>query len=638
VLLVVAFHAKVPGFSGGFVGVDVFFVLSGYLITALLVKEVERTGSIDLVQFYARRARRLLPASAIVLVTTLLVSRYVLAPVEMETVSRTARATAVYLSNVWFLRNAADYFGSAAETNPFLHTWSLAVEEQFYFVWPVLILLAMKAQPTRHRLVRILSSVTALSIAGSVWLTYTNQPWAFFMSPARAWEFGIGGLASVASLPFSTTRPRLIHAGGLVGVALILLSALLLNSSILFPGFAALVPVTGTVLALVGGSGSQDRILGRLLGSGILQVLGRLSYSWYLWHWPFLVWAAVISPDLSVFGRAVVAVGSLLAAAVAYRLVENPIRFQGWLVARPRFSVLVAVIMTLTSFGVAKQIGALSQSDAKSPRQRAYTEAARDYVWVLREGGACNLTGFFSVPRECVFGDSTASRTLVLTGDSHAAHWLPALEKIARANGFRIVLLQQNSCPTPRLAVYQASLQREFTECTEFREAVIARILELHPSAVILGNATHSYVIGRHANGAAQRFTPEEWTAGQRRTLQTLDSAKIRTVLLHDTPRSSFNVPVCLARATALGRDPEAQCAIDRRHALDLAVYTAEANAVKGLPVSTVLNLNSLLCDRSRCAPVIDGLVVYRDETHLTRTFSLHLADRLAARLLPLIP
>jgi peptidoglycan/LPS O-acetylase OafA/YrhL len=195
VLLVVAFHAQISLWRGGFLGVDVFFVLSGYLITGLLLRDLEVNGKLDLIGFYARRARRLLPASALVVAFTVVTGTLLLSPIEQARYSKTALATTLYVSNVWFVRQASNYFAPETDTNPLLHTWSLAVEEQFYLLWPALVWIGFRLFRSRQGLCKFLAVVSALSLVACIWLTRTNQPWAFFGSPARAWEFGLGGIA-----------------------------------------------------------------------------------------------------------------------------------------------------------------------------------------------------------------------------------------------------------------------------------------------------------------------------------------------------------------------------------------------------------------------------------------------------------
>src|SRR5271166_5548935 len=244
VLLVSLFHCDVPGFSGGFVGVDVFFVLSGYLITGLLVAEVKKTSRLSLLHFYARRVRRLLPASALTLVVTLLMAAVILAPQELLFTGRAARATALYVSNIFFSLNSAGYFAPDVKSNPLLHTWSLAVEEQFYLFWPLLIILGLQVWRSRKALLALLSGLTLISLGVCVWSTARGGTFAFYELPARAWEFGIGGLAVL--LPRGTLK---LSSGwwsalGWLGILAILGSAHFIGDNN-FPGWIALFPVMG---------------------------------------------------------------------------------------------------------------------------------------------------------------------------------------------------------------------------------------------------------------------------------------------------------------------------------------------------------------------------------------------------------
>jgi peptidoglycan/LPS O-acetylase OafA/YrhL len=250
VCLVIAFHSSPKRFHGGFIGVDVFFVLSGYLITGLLVREIEYTGRLSLTGFYARRARRLLPAAALVLLVTLLACSLFLSPLQQYRLGSSGSNTALYFSNFWFLGQSIDYFAPGIGNNPFLHTWSLAVEEQFYLVWPALVLLGMHGRRPRRTLLVIMVLIASGSLALSVWFTKTLPPWAFFSPAARAWEFAIGGIALLLA-PQEVRVSRLIRAAASwLGLAAILAAAALVKGQSGWPGWHALIPVLGTAAIL----------------------------------------------------------------------------------------------------------------------------------------------------------------------------------------------------------------------------------------------------------------------------------------------------------------------------------------------------------------------------------------------------
>jgi peptidoglycan/LPS O-acetylase OafA/YrhL len=299
ILLVVAFHAGVSWMSGGFVGVDVFFVLSGFLITGLLAREVTSTGDVDLGEFYARRARRLLPAFLVVVIATIALALWIYAPIDQRPIAAHARNVALHYGNVAFAREAVDYHASSG--NPFLHTWSLAVEEQFYIIWPLLFVVLARlenGEPTTARMTRRLGigiAVTgALSFIVSLWLTRAAQPWAFFGMPTRIWEFALGGLISFDAArlsKISTKSGTLLQASGLAAIAG---ASLFYNQATPYPGLAAVVPVLGTAALLVGGMATPAGAITRGLGTSVLRWFGRVSYSWYLWHWPLVGLGAVI--------------------------------------------------------------------------------------------------------------------------------------------------------------------------------------------------------------------------------------------------------------------------------------------------------------------------------------------------------
>lgn len=249
VLLVVLFHSRVPGFSGGFIGGDVFFALSGYLITGIILNEIAQRGKLSFRNFYARRARRLLPAAGLVVVFTLLLILFMYSPLELAKYAKWGSYT--YASNYMFLRDVSNYFASDVSTNPYLHAWSLAVEEQFYLFWPGLITLTLIATKARRHLAMVLVVMSAVSLAMCIWLTYYRAPWALFSLPTRAWEFGLGGLGFMLPTELLVRRKNLVTAIGWLGFLAVVAGAFLFTPQTAFPGFSALLPVLGTIAILL---------------------------------------------------------------------------------------------------------------------------------------------------------------------------------------------------------------------------------------------------------------------------------------------------------------------------------------------------------------------------------------------------
>ena len=350
VVLVVAFHAGVGLVGGGFVGVDVFFVLSGFLITGLLVDEISRTGTISLGDFYARRVRRLLPLATLVLAATAAATYALIPPIDRKGVAADIVGSALWSANWRFAAESTQYMADT-DKSPVLHYWSLAVEEQFYVVWPLLLLLlvggtglALRAWPVAFRRIAL---ALGLVIAGSLWLSWTQtdagSTFAYFGLHTRAWELGVGAALALVRPMLPLLTRRAAEAAALVGVAMVLGSAVLMDESTPFPGTAALVPVLGTALLVAAGARLPDGLVSSSLSRPAARYVGRISYAWYLWHWPVLVlatarWGEVTMADdgaasthasWSVVTLAVTL--SFVLAALSHHLVEQPLRQAGFL-------------------------------------------------------------------------------------------------------------------------------------------------------------------------------------------------------------------------------------------------------------------------------------------------------------------
>jgi peptidoglycan/LPS O-acetylase OafA/YrhL len=342
VLLVLCFHAELGPFTGGYIGVDVFFVVSGFLITSLLLAELQRTGSIRLARFWSRRARRLLPASSLVIVTTLLVGTTVLDPLSLTDLSRDALAAATFTINIVLAWRENDYLAADLAPSPLLHFWSLALEEQFYLVWPLL--LQLVAGYRHHRRAAVAGLIVVawpISFAAAMVLTPRNQPWAFFSLSTRAWELLTG--AALAFLVLHAQRlPAVVRAAlSWMGLAAIVAAAVHFDLATRFPGPAALVPVGATAAVILGGP-----LLGRgpvgLLNLRPMTWVGQRSYSIYLWHWPALVLVEAELGPLAAWERVATLLASVAIAAVTYRILENPVRHWKWLAAEARRGLLMA--------------------------------------------------------------------------------------------------------------------------------------------------------------------------------------------------------------------------------------------------------------------------------------------------------
>ena len=631
VLIVVLFHCGIPGFSGGFVGVDVFFVLSGYLITGLLVAEIQKTSKLSLLQFYARRARRLLPASALTLVVTLLIGAIILAPKELDWAGHAARASALYISNIFFDKNAGNYFASDVKSNPMLHTWSLAVEEQFYLFWPLLILLGLRVWRSMKALVTVLSGLTIISLGTGVWFTANEGTFAFYELPARAWEFGIGGLAVL--LPRGTLKIPFGWwlAFGWLGIFAILGSAHFILGDTSFPGWIALIPVMGTVAALIAGAEHPRRGVGVVLYSDPLQMLGRLSYSWYLWHWPFLVFSAALLPNISIAGKTAAAAASLAVAGISHHFVEDPIRFHPSLLKRPALSLCLAATVTLCSLGAAFLSIWFAVHLANEPEMKTITAAIDDIARFERQQCVTSQRQSPEV-KTCRFGDTSSGITIVLFGDSHAMSWFKPLQRIAESNGWKLVTVVKYACSafdirSPGTPVVDRAA------CASWRAEALQQIVALRPSIVFIVNST-SYLGHKEL---AMGFSLDELQNGTRRTLETLTAGGLRVVVMRDNPYFTYDIPNCLARSARHSWYPGGSCEADQSIVLNPAVFESEKAGARGLSNVHFIDITDRLCQRDICRTVQGDTVIYQDNHHLTGNFTKSLMAVLEVELLAIL-
>jgi peptidoglycan/LPS O-acetylase OafA/YrhL len=631
ILIVVLFHCGLPGFPGGFVGVDVFFVLSGFLITGLLVKEIQNTSQLSLLQFYARRARRLLPASALTLMVTLLVGAMILAPHELDLAGHASRAASLYVSNIFFDHNAGDYFAADVKANPLLHTWSLGVEEQFYFFWPLLVSMTLVWWRSMRALTMVLLGLTVLSLTIGIWSTTNRSTFAFYELPARAWEFGMGGLAVLLPRTRLKLPIGLWLVFGWLGILAIVGSSHFIVGEIDFPGWVAIIPVVGTVMALIGGTEHPNRGAGAMLSSAPFQVLGRLSYSWYLWHWPFIVFAAALFPNISIVGKIVAASASLGIAAVSYHFVEHPIRYHSSLLKRPALSVCLAAVVTVCSLGAALLAMRFAGQLANEPQMQTITAAINDITRLPRQKCVSDLQS--SDVKVCDFGDMSSGINIVLFGDSHAIQWFNPLEQIATSNGWKLTTVVKSACASFDIQPLNQRDGNLAAACSSWRAEALRRIIAVQPKIVFIANSTSrlgnrsTYFGDGDMTESAMILALDNLQEATRRALQSLMG--MRVVLMRDTPYFSYDIPTCLARSIRHVWYPGGSCEADRSIVLNAAVFESEQAGARGLSNVHFIDVTDRICERDICRPVQRDTPIYRDHHHLTGAF----ADSLMAAL-----
>ncbi len=375
VILVVLDHARIGPFHGGFIGVDVFFVISGFLITGLLLSEADRRGRVSLLDFYARRAKRILPAATLVLAATVVAGYFLLSGIQAIRLFKDTIWATFFAANIKFARDETDYFAQDDAIPPIQHYWSLAVEEQFYLVWPLIVLLLVALFRSRGRARRaVVLAIAAISVASFAWAVYAvgdNPRGAYFSTPARAWELGLGAATAAAVLRLRRLPPGLLAAASWAGVAMIGFAALTFTGATRVPGAPAVLPVLGTALLLGGGTAAAAWGPQRALAVLPMRWVGDRSYSFYLWHWPALIMVGVVWRTPVGWLGLLVSLAALALSDLSYRFVENPFRDRAFFKPRLRgIALYPASVAHPGADGLRGPLGA---------RQRAQREAPGDH-------------------------------------------------------------------------------------------------------------------------------------------------------------------------------------------------------------------------------------------------------------------
>jgi len=578
-ILVLLFHAHVVG--GGYIGVDIFYVISGYLITGLIIREIEERGALDFKAFYLRRIKRLLPTSFSILMVTALTAWYFYPGTMREELGRHIFAAAVYVSNFLFAFWQMDYQNLNAVPPVVVHFWSLAVEEQFYLFWPVIVLLAYKLGG-RRRLFQVIGLITVASFLFSLYLTEASPIWAFYSLPTRAWELGIGAL--LLAIP---KKYKLSSIYPWVALALILYSTFFYTEKTPFPGTAAIAPVLGTAIAIASIS-SWPRTFNFFSNLRVTQWLGEISYPLYLWHWPLLVIPMVyFGRGLSIFERVIAILATLLLADLTHRYIEQPLRH---ISLSPKKIVLGAIAASMIATGTGLAISATANNTITLSTGETYslTEIMTKPQVYLDD---CHVNNGETESGECSYGPAS-DRKIVLFGDSHAAQWMPVLEQMAYEQKFTLISLTKSACPGAAVAKVESG-EYKSADCDQWRSNSIARIQSLKPYAVLVSGMQHFELPSEYA-------TRSQWLReGQIKTFNALKGSSENIIYISDTPHPIRDIPSCIAAGRA-----------DRCN-------TTEPSPAIFSPGWKQINPTSWFCAQT-CPAVMNGVVVYRDASHIT--------------------
>ena len=588
ILPVLLFHAHVPGFSGGYVGVDIFFVISGYLITGIIAREVDQ-GRFSILRFYERRFRRIMPALALMMLAVLSASAWLYLPGDLASVPKSALAATFFVSNLWFFTDTG-YFAGGADVKPLLHTWSLAVEEQYYIGFPILLMLLARACPRWRNLV--VASIAILSISLSVFMQRDTSGFAFYLLPTRAWELLAGALLALGCVPAIRQRwaREAIAWGGMVAIVL---AVACYDRDTLFPGIAALAPVLGAA-ALIHAAPCTSA--GRLLGWRPLVGVGLVSYSLYLWHWPLIVFTEYAT-DLPLAGATRIAVmaASLIAATLSWRFVERPFRDSHRIAAAAifRFTAGAMALIGVLSLALLATDGWPSRL---GPHVLALAAACHD---ISPQRGRCHDI-YARGAQPCVLGAATRADAM-LWGDSHGVELAYALSLAARAQGRSLIERTTSSCP-PVLG-YDAKDPR----CAAANRVAFDAI-RADPALKRI------YLAAFWANGD---FDDPGFVAKLDRTIAAIRAEGREVVLIGPVPPQPFDVPRHLAHLARAGHLAEAH-GVDRtwveaRTVHLRALFTRwQAKGVR------LIDPIAALCATGRCAIEQAGRPLYFDSHHLS--------------------
>jgi peptidoglycan/LPS O-acetylase OafA/YrhL len=657
--LVLVYHLMPDRLPGGFAGVDVFFVISGFLIIGLLTRQMRRTGQVRLIDFYARRIKRLIPAATVVLLAVVAGTLVLLPIARWPAIMREVAASALNVQNWLLAFVSADYAHATAAASPVQHYWSLSVEEQFYLVIPLVLLLSAVVARGKHTMRWVFASVaviTAASLLYSALATSVPPAGAYFITPTRMWELGLGGLTAMVA---HRVRLRLVWRLllGWGGLTAVVLSAFVLSTGMAFPGWIALLPTLGTVAVIVAGIGTHRRRgyeAATLLGLQPLRYLGDISYSLYLWHWPVIVFVLERSggDHLTLLQGVKVLAASLILAVLTKHGVEDPFRkprrrrlrttyFFGaglvavslaatavpWPMAQGHLDALVAASKNVNETHPdvqAARPGESSPTTAGAALTPDPAIAEQDMAAAWSDG--CATTDLKAAPAasdKCVYGNKQAPKTMVLVGDSHMTMFSTPLIRFAESNrAWRVKLLTHDGCAFGDLPPDRSGYPLRL--CADKAYELVSQLVAMKPDLVV----TTGYTLGDEVEDGVRVWPRhDEFVAGYRKVLSPLAQAGIPIAAIHDVPHMTTHTPRCLQR------NPGRSAACDATRDAAVGRQTDPLiEAVQDLPGTRTVDLTDWLCTPAVCPAVVGNVVVYRDN-HLTDTYARTLTGPLVERL-----
>ena len=638
ILLVILSHVGVSWFDGGFIGVDIFFVMSGYLITGLLLKEIYRTGTVNFLAFYAARLKRLLPALLFMVLITALLAMTFLSPFEHESQATSAGYATIWLSNVYFAFEKLDYFAPNADENMYLHTWSLGVEEQFYLIWPILVMSFLGAwrwqrvQRNLERLLWFMIGVIIICLMVSIYLSYAEPALGFYLMPSRAWQFALGAFAllwpvwlgqkrvTISGLELSSSVVRIVHIGGWLGLVGIVVSSLTIHSNMTYPSFWAVIPSLGAALVLVAGSVKGFSSVSVLLSIKPMLWIGKISYSWYLWHWSILVFGNKVFQHENSVSQWNLILVSLVFAIFSYFIVELPIRKNRYLSSKPKVTLISSLIVMVSVFALFSGWKQLAKGWVDAPDQAIFRQVYNDLP--ITYSMKCDDWYRSSELKFCMFGNPKAEHTVVLIGDSIGAQWSPAIARRYVRKNWRFIVLTKSSCTMIDEPYFYKRIGRVYTECVDWRNAAVKWIKDNQPDVVFMGSAN-------------TRFEKDQWIGGTRRILEQWSPVVNNIHIIRATPALYVDGPACLSRQQWQQEMLPAwlrigsNCSSIFNDTYSEKVYAWLMEASKYFENVSIINMDPIVCPENKCSAVQNGRAVYRDTMHLSKSYVWSVSDLL---------
>lgn len=634
IIMVVLWHTGILNIHDGVV---VSFVLSGYLIGRQLFREIGDTGKVSLGKFWARRMRRLVPGMAIVVVTTIAFSWFFASPLRFRDYVTDGLSSAFSLLNWRLAENGTDYFANNGSQSPYQHFWSLSIEEQFYLVAPLLLVavawLSRKLFKNRALVVAALVSIIGGSFYLSVVQTQSDQPLAYFGTHTRAWELAVGLLLALGAERLSRMNLTVAAIMSWLGLAVLIGTGMLITNHTALPGYADAGPVLGAAMVLAGGCANPRFGAEWLLRRKPFDVIANVSYGWYLWHWPLLIlWPTIVGHSITFSDRFRIALFSLFLAGVMHYAIEKRVRARQHLVAIPWRGLLMGggAILTTAAVMVVAMVVPLNIAPATAASTQTVDVVGLESVKqaVLQKGLSGNLhpslldvqkdwanagciddysATAFKLTDNCIIGDTTAKRTMVVFGDSHARQWADPFDVLGKSLGVKVVVMTKAVCPAGQYSgVVYSDQMGPYTQCDSWRASALSAIESLHPQEIV--------VTGR----ARQQITQ----AGAEATFSRLSRVKgAKLVYMTDTPYPGIDIPDCLAKHGNTVED----CNRSVAEAVQFPEGRAIERAVAEKHGATVFDVLPAFCTATTCPPVVDDTIVYYDKSHVTRSYAMKL-------------